>query len=135
MAQRFPEETIVALCSPRLADGERPIRIPEDLKGHTLIHSEVNIIRWREWLALHGAEGVDLERGPRFDRSFMAISAAVDSVGVCLESRLLVDRELKSGRLVAPFGLEGPKAACHTMMFLKTKANIPKVKAFREWIL
>lgn len=131
----FPQETIIALAAPALAFGQQPIHTPADLAQHPLIHSEVNLIRWREWLKPHPDAPVDLDRGPRFDRSFMAISAAVDGVGVCLESRLLVQRELASGQLVALFNGHGPKTQCHSLLFLKSKANVPKIKAFREWLL
>jgi DNA-binding transcriptional LysR family regulator len=40
--------------------------------------------------------------GPRFDRSFLSLSAAADGLGVALESTRLAERELASGRLVRP---------------------------------
>ena len=38
----------------------------------------------------------------RFDRSFLAIATAAEGLGAALESTLLAERELASGRLVAP---------------------------------
>jgi LysR family glycine cleavage system transcriptional activator len=130
----FPEETIVVLCAPAIAHGAQPIRAPADLRQHTLIHSEVNLVSWRDWLRRHAGLTLDLERGPRFDRSFMAINAAADGIGVAFESRLLIERELEGGRLVLPFGLEGPRLVCHSLLFLKSKAEVPKIKAFRQWL-
>lgn len=130
----LPEETIVVLCAPGLAQGGNPILKPADLVRHTLIHSEVNLVPWRDWLRLYRIDGVDLDRGPRFDRSFMAISAAVDGLGVALESRLLIQRELDTGRLTLPFDCLGPKLVCHRLVYLRSKARIPKIKAFHEWL-
>lgn len=130
----FPEDTVVPLCSPALANGLKPIRCAEDLSNHTLIHSEINILGWRDWARQHRKAHLDLERGPRFDRSFMAISAAVDGLGVCLDSLLLAERELLSGRLVVPFTTEGMKARGHGLAMLKSAADLPKVQAFREWL-
>lgn len=130
----FPEEIVLPLCSPELIHGDYPIRTPADLRHHTLIHSEVNLITWREWLRWAGAPTIDLTRGPRFDRSFMSISAAVDSVGVCLESHMLVQRELASGQLVAPFGLEGPTISGHSLMFMKSRGQLPKIHLFQTWL-
>lgn len=130
----FPEETIVVLCTPDLASGERPIRTLDDLRAHTLIFSEVNLVSWRDWLDQMGARGVPTDRGPRFDRTFMAVSAAVDGIGIGLESRLMIQRELDTGRLVLPFGMMGPRLVCHRLLFLRSKANVPKIKAFREWL-
>jgi len=129
----FPEETIVALCAPSLA-AEKPIHALDDLRRHTLIFSEVNLVPWRDWLDLMGGQDVPIGRGPRFDRTFMAVSAAVDGVGIGLESRLMIQRELEAGRLILPFGMRGPRLVCHRLLFLRSKANLPKIRAFREWL-
>nr|WP_067288965.1 transcriptional regulator GcvA [Marinobacterium profundum] len=131
----FPPETIVPLCAPELAEGEHPIRSVEDLRHHTLIHSEVCMVSWRDWLRQHRKVQFDISRGPRFDRSFMAISAAVDGMGVLLDSLRLVQRELQTGRLVAPLGLKGPKVHGYTFNVLKAQADLPKIRSFQDWLL
>lgn len=130
----FPPETIVPLCSPNLANGPHPIESPEDLRHHTLIHSEVCFVSWQDWMRQHRKVKLDISRGPRFDRSFMAISAAVDGIGVCLESLLLTQRELETGRLVAPLGLEGPQVQGYTFNILKSQAELPKIRNFQDWL-
>ncbi len=134
MVLPFPRETIVPLCAPALAKGEHPIRTPEDLRHHTLIHSEACLVSWRDWMRQHRKVKLDIARGPRFDRSFMAISAAADGLGVCLDSLLLVERELESGRLVAPFGFDGPKVQGYTVNLLKSRAELPKIRSFQDWL-
>ena len=99
-----------------------------------LIHSEVNFYSWRDWMREHPGVELDLERGPRFDRSFMSISAAVDGRGVCLESALLVDRELDSRLLVAPLGLKGPRLQCHSLSYVQSRLRLPKMHLFRNWL-
>ena len=91
-------EVITPLCAPALAPD---IRTPRDLLRHTLIESETKKVRWPAWFAANGhiAPG---PRGPRFDRSFLSLSAAADELGVALESTRLAERELASGRLVRP---------------------------------
>lgn len=132
----LPEEAVIALCSPDLLQrASHPIREPADLQYHTLIHSEVNLLTWYGWSKLHGDIKLDLERGPRFDRSFMSISTAVDGHGVCLESHILVEKELQTGRLVKLFGDDRDMVSCHSISMLKAKQNVPKVKAFQTWIL
>jgi len=82
------------------AQAER-IRTLEDLAEQTLIESEVKQVRWPAWFATNGVMAPEM-RGPRFDRSFLSISAAADGLGVALESTRLAERELASGRLVRP---------------------------------
>jgi LysR family transcriptional regulator, glycine cleavage system transcriptional activator len=134
MVLDLPLETIVPLCSPRLANGEHPVRTVADLRHHTLIHSEGCLVGWRDWMRQHRKVVLDITRGPRFDRSFMAISAAADGMGVCLESLLLVQRELETGTLVAPLGFDGLKVNGYTLNLLKSRADLPKVKSFQDWL-
>ena len=130
----FPPETVVPLCAPALANGPHPIRTPEDLSHHTLIHSEACLVGWRDWRRQHRKVKLDVTRGPRFDRSFMSISAAVDGLGVCFESLLLAERELQSGHLVAPLGRDGPKVQGYTFNLLKSRTDLPKIRSFQEWL-
>lgn len=130
----FPTETVVPLCSPALASGANPIRKPKDLERHVLIHSEVCLVNWRDWMRRHPEVKLDLKRGPRFDRSFMSINAAVDGLGVCLESLLITQRELETGKLVAPLGFDGLLVKGYTFNVLKSSADLPKVRNFQEWL-
>lgn len=130
----FPPETIVPLCAPALVQGEIPLERVDDLANHMLIHSVRCLVTWRDWMRLHRKVKLDISRGLRFDRSFMSISAAVDGLGVCLESLLLVQRELESGKLVAPFGRAGPRVQAYTFNVLKSKVDLPKVRSFQDWL-
>lgn len=135
VVEELPEEAIVALCAPALAAGRAGIRRPRDLSHHMLIHGETNLYRWLDWQRDHPEVELNLQRGPRFDRTFMSINAAIDGLGVCLESLMLARRELDSGRLVLPFGDEGPRIRCHSLVYLASRARLPKMKLFREWLL
>ncbi len=130
----FPEDVIVPMCAPRVANGTRPIRAIEDLAGHTLIHGEINILGWRDWSRRNRKARLDLDRGPRFDRSFMAIRAAVDGLGICLDSMLLAEQELRAGELVILFPETAMRARGHGFLALRSKLDTPKLAAFREWI-
>jgi LysR family glycine cleavage system transcriptional activator len=134
IVEPFPPETIVVLCAPSLTEGDKPIRSAGDLNRHALIHSEVNLFSWRDWQCAHPGVELNLGRGLRFDRSFMSISAAIEGRGVCLESRLLVQRELASGSLVMPLGPEGPSIRCHSLAYVRSRRALPKVASFRDWL-
>ena len=128
----FPGDVIVPMCSPKLANGLKPIRSVEDLSRHTLIHGEIDILGWRDWSRRNRRARLDLERGPRFDRSFMAIRAAVDGLGVCLDSMLLAEQELRSGQLVAVLPETAMTARGHAFITLRSKSATHKVTDFRE---
>ena len=130
----LPQETVVPMCAPELANGVRPIRTPKDLRHHMLIHSEACLVGWRDWLRRNRSVTLDLGRGLRFDRSFMAIGAAVDGLGVCLDSLLLAQREIETGRLVMPLGPNALQLQGHNLVFLKSCADLPKIVAFQDWL-
>ena len=75
------EETVTPLCTPDLA---RAIRTPMDLFRQVLIESETKQVRWSDWFARNGLPA-PRPQGVRFDRSFLAIAAAVEGLGVALE--------------------------------------------------
>jgi LysR family glycine cleavage system transcriptional activator len=130
----FPDDVVVPMCSPRLANGLRPIRRVEDMAGHTLIHGDITILGWRDWSRRNRKARLDLDRGPHFDRSFMAIRAAVDGLGVCLDSMLLAEQELRAGTLVVVLRETAMKVRGHGFVTLRSKANALKVVAFRDWL-
>jgi DNA-binding transcriptional LysR family regulator len=91
-------EVVTPLCAPSLSP---LIRCPGDLMNQTLIESDNKKVRWPAWFAANGL-AAPIPSGLRFDRSFMSLSAAADEIGVALESTLLAEREIASGRLVRP---------------------------------
>ena len=130
----LPEEVIIPMCAPALIDGPKPIHTPKDLCHHTLIHSEATLVGWDDWVRSKPNLKLNLKRGLRFDRSFMSIGAAVDALGVCLESLLLVQREIEMKQLVMPFGLDSLKIRGHNIAYLTSMAELPKIKAFQNWL-
>ncbi len=107
-AERLIAEAVLPVCSPRLLDGARPIRTPEDLAGHVLLHDlspdlDPSCPDWPMWLKARRVSGVDPRPGPRFSQSALVIEAAVMGRGVALAKRTLAQADLEAGRLVAPF--------------------------------
>ena len=125
-------EVITPLCAPALAPD---IRTPRDLLRHTLIESETKRVRWPAWFAANGhiAPG---PRGPRFDRSFLSLSAAADELGVALESTRLAERELASGRLVRPLRdvCEDVVYTGHWLVFPRSMRYSQPLVVFVGWL-
>jgi DNA-binding transcriptional LysR family regulator len=126
------KETVTPLCTPRLA---RSIRRPADILGQNLIQSDNKQVRWPDWFTLNGLAAPP-PRGFRFDRSFLAIAMAVDGLGVALESTLLAERELASGRLVAPLLQRSHSIhyVGHHLVSPKTLHPLRPLRLFTEWL-
>ncbi|RZL90814.1 MAG: LysR family transcriptional regulator [Variovorax sp.] len=59
---------------------------------------------WAEWAALMNCEDIGLTPHERYEHFYLVIEAAVSQLGVALVPRYLVEKEIESGQLVAPFG-------------------------------
>ena len=135
-------EVALPVCSPQLLERDPPLRRPEDLRHHTLLHVQWRTEddaapSWRMWLRAAGIEGVDAERGPRFNVEGMALEAAIAGQGVALASAAVVEGDLKAGRLVRPFPPSASQATAFSyyLVYPEAKAGDPKVMAFRDWVL
>jgi LysR family transcriptional regulator, glycine cleavage system transcriptional activator len=127
------EESFFPVCSPRYAP-VASIR-PDELTQHRLIHSVKARLQWPQWFA---AAGVGTSQGWSrllFDRSHMAIDAAVDSLGIALESNLMMWRELLESTLVCPV-IDPPQMTLTTQWIVCPFDHLrkAKVQTFLEWI-
>lgn len=127
------------VCSPALLKGQHPLRRPEDLRHQTLLHVDWKDAEasWRMWLLAAGLPDIDPTRGPHFTLESMAVQAALDGQGVALVGDILVADHLAAGRLLRPFdpSLSTPLSFSFYLLSAPDRAELPKVAAFREWLL
>ncbi len=132
-------DAVFPVCSPKLLEGPHPLRRPEDLRHHTLLHDEVSrhdeSPDWRSWLQAAGVDGIDWRRGPGFSDSSMVIEAAAAGQGVALGHRWLAAADLESGRIVMPFGPVVPSKFAYYLVSPPAVAERRRVRLFREWLL
>ncbi|MGH6899264.1 MAG: transcriptional regulator GcvA [Geminicoccaceae bacterium] len=133
--ERLFQTALMPVCSPILRDGPHPLRQPEDLAHHTLLHALDGGDDWRLWLRAAGVQGIDPTRGPKFDSITLVLQAALNGAGVGIGRRQLVEAEVASGRLVAPFDLELTDECAYYFVAPGAMADQPKVVAFRDWLL
>ena len=132
--------TITPICSPKLLTGEHPLRTPEDLKHHMLLHDDTGDMYdgesfWEVWLDAAGVTGIDAKRGARFSHAVLAFEAAIDAVGVVASMPSLAAVELASGKLVMPFDLKVPLDSAYYLVCEPHAKTRPAVAAFRDWLI
>ena len=132
--------TISPICSPKLLTGEHPLRTPEDLKHHMLLHDDTGDMYdgesfWEVWLEAAGVTGIDAKRGARFSHAVLALEAAIDAVGVVASMPSLAAEELASGKLVMPFDLKVPLDSAYYLVCEPHAKTRPSVAAFRDWLI
>ncbi|MDB5838463.1 MAG: transcriptional regulator, LysR family [Herminiimonas sp.] len=131
---------VFPVCSPALMKGPHPLRVPADLKHHTLLHDESKYSDassnpdWAMWLRFAGVEGVDATRGPSFWPSHLVIDAALDGLGVALVKKNWVGTDLAEGRLVRPFDLSLPVEFSYFVIYPESRINDKPIKRFVDWI-
>jgi LysR family transcriptional regulator, glycine cleavage system transcriptional activator len=126
-------EHVTPLCAPAMAAG---INRPEDLLSLTLIQSDRKQVRWSDWFAENGLEAAAPHRAA-FDRSFLAIAAAVDGGGIVLESTRLAEREIMNGTLVPPLAGRSRDLVYvgHFLVFPRDGSKRQAVRKFGTWLI
>ncbi len=130
---RLMTEEVYPVCSPALIADGPALEKPEDLGRYTLLHDDMRE-DWRMWLMASGADGVDDKAGPSFQHSNLVIQAAIAGEGIALGRSVMVEDEIKAGRLVRPFDLALPASYAYYMVCPKSNLNRSKIKAFRSWL-
>jgi len=124
------------VCSPALLNGKRPLKCPEDLRDHVLLHTSTNGDDWRQWLTAAGLPS-DISKPPgiTFDLILMTVQAAIDGIGVAMGRTSYVQDDIAKGRLVVPFKIALPADAGFYLVSPEGTAEPPKLRAFRQWLI
>ncbi len=140
VTEHLMAEKIIPVCSPALLSGDNPIKRPQDLVHHTLLHDSGNdkdpgCPNWPMWLKAAGVDHKTGDRGLKFNQSSLVIEAAVAGKGVALAKAALALADLEAARLVIPFDLTTPTEFSYYVVHPPSKSSSPAVKAFKNWVL
>ncbi len=132
LVEAVAEERFLPVCAPALA-APGSLRA-EELGRHRLIHSVKSQVQWAGWFAEAGTT-MPQARRVLFDRSHMAIDAAIAGMGIALESTLMMGDALRDGRLACP--VAAPPAIRRRTQWLVCPADRlrrRRVRAFVDWM-
>jgi LysR family transcriptional regulator, glycine cleavage system transcriptional activator len=127
------EEFFFPVCAPSHCP---PDSLSADaVRDYRLIHSVKSQVQWPLWFERAGTLPAAEAQRVLFDRSHMSIDAAVDGVGLALESTLMMWRELRDGTLVIPVA-EAPRICLTTQWIVCPfeHLNKAKVQLFIDWL-
>lgn len=123
-------EAVVPVCAPGfVADGS------DASSHHTLLQCTSRPEAWHEWFLEQGLHSQNSYHGPRFDTFYMCIRAAQSGYGVALVPQYLVADELAQGSLMIPWNYAMPSSGAHFIAHAEHAGEIPKVKAFLNWMV
>lgn len=127
------DETIQPLCAPALAAG---ITTPGDLLTRPLIGTRGNALSWRSWFR---RQGIDFDRAGaaamELDPSDVAIEAAVGGLGIVLESNVLTENEIATGRLMAPLPSQAVTGPGYWLLPSPAGGGAVGAAPVRAWLL
>ena len=128
------EERIVPLASPAFIQ-EHHLKRPDHLLGVKLIQSNVSVIQWSDWFAAFADKRAPDRFTVRFDRAQMSLDAAMQGLGVALESTTIAGRHIAERKLRPVFGLDkAVKVKAHFAVYPARHAKRPPVEAFLAWV-
>ena len=139
-SRRLFGERLFPVCSPALAsDRARPLKRPEDLKHHVLLHIDDERgrfpwLNWSAWLAAIGIDRLAPAGSLRFNHFDQVIQAAVDGQGVALGREPLIDRLLRQRKLVAPFPDRYGTPRAYYIVRSAHGALRDEAQAFSDWL-
>jgi LysR family glycine cleavage system transcriptional activator len=129
-------DELFPVCSPALLKGSRPLKSPQDLAQHTLLHTSGGYDDdWRLWLTAAGLPtDISEQPGLTFDLIFVTVQAAIDGIGVAMGRTSYVEGDVADGRLVVPFETTLPSDAGFYLVSPVARADSGKLAAFRHWL-
>lgn len=134
-AIRLFAEHFTPVCSPSLATDTAPLKSLEDLAAHTLLHAKLRPDDWRIWLKAARLEALVPAHEQTFETRNFAIAAAIRGLGVAIIDPLLVEEELRDGRLIQPFPQTLATESAYYFVWPEQGEENPQITAFRQWLV
>jgi LysR family glycine cleavage system transcriptional activator len=126
------DDWILPVCSPRLLREIGPLNSVADLQKHDLLFVESEV--WDAWFRVLGESGRE-SRWPLLNDSLSILMAAEQGQGIALSRWSLVARDIAAGRLVRPIDTVVRTDWSYYFVAPPHYYDLPKVAAFREWIM
>jgi len=133
------QNEVFPACSPALLQAGPPLRTPDDLRHHALIHDQAVerdplVPTWSMWLKAAGVRDMPAISGLSVSTNHLALEAAIAGHGVVLAYSTIAAADLAAGRLVRLFSLALPDLFAYYIVTAPGALERPKVKAFRDWL-
>jgi LysR family glycine cleavage system transcriptional activator len=134
-AAKLIDVRFTPMLSPKLAATVGGIHVHADILKLPLI--DATDPWWVTWLTAHGLPTEILSSQISLAMSSQAIdaSAAIAGFGVALLTPAYYRQELADGRLIQPFDEVMEEPSAYWLAYPEARRNVPKIKAFRDWII
>ncbi|WP_292397453.1 LysR substrate-binding domain-containing protein [Mesorhizobium sp.] len=139
---RYPGLDVVSLFTPRLVVVGSP-----SLLVHGPLHSPADCLRypllqdrdradWPIWLEANGVKPTrSAAKGPSYADDALLIQGAIAGQGLAIVRDVYAARALESGSIVLAIDAPVPTSAGYFVVVRPDRIAIPKIAAFRQWII
>lgn len=125
-------EWVGAICSPDYL-ATSGVRDVSDLSKERLLTTKTRPQTWKDWYSSLQLDASDLLEMEFFEHFYLLIQAAKVGLGFACVPRMLVEAELESGALVAPFGFV--QGAAKLVLWVSPNARLRSDTAdLEKWI-
>jgi len=121
------QELVAPVCIPDLLKAG-----PLALEQQCLLHTQTRPKAWTLWGELSGT-ATNSASSAHFEHFYLSLQAANAGLGVAIGSIYMVEDDLKSGRLVAPFGFLADGSTYH-LLSTEPFAQDMRRLVFLDWI-
>ncbi|TQP36399.1 DNA-binding transcriptional regulator DsdC [Vibrio cholerae] len=133
-------ETIIPVCTPEYAKKYSLTSSMDNLYNATLLHDNQawnynsDADEWKTWANANQLENLENISRIGFDRSDLAVIAAINNAGIAMGRFSLVKSQLSSGELMTPY--PNTEVICKQRYYVATLPNKhnQKVKLFIDWL-
>jgi DNA-binding transcriptional LysR family regulator len=126
-------EQLIAVASPALV-AAHPTASAEDVAALPLLQASTRPYAWRQWFESLGLKVEHDMAGARMELFSMLSEAAAQGLGAALVPRVLVERELASGRLLQLLAHEHDSGRAYRLIHPPHKGEQPALQAFAAWL-
>jgi len=141
-AVRLFGEMVFPVCSESALAG-RKLKLPQDLSGQVLLHYDdperrYPWLSWDVWFELTQTRGVKPAGVLRFSHYDQLIQAAIDGQGIALGRTRFVDKWVKLGKLILPFGKRYMRSPADSRAYFvvlpRGAGSRPEAAKFSQWL-
>lgn len=108
---------------------------PSHLVNAPLLHLTTRPMAWADWFDAIGLEAATGLKGPRYEQFSLLAQAAAAGLGVALLPRILIEDELASGRLVAPFDVTFKSPNAYYWVVPEEKGSSGVLQHLTQWLI
>ncbi|MBZ0059699.1 MULTISPECIES: LysR family transcriptional regulator [Enterobacteriaceae] len=112
-----------------------PLRQGSAVESLTFLHPTRDKTDWSLWLERQAMQPSAMHKNQHFDTMDLAITAAIQGLGVAIADETLVAEDIRAGRLVRPYASSIKTGASYRLVLRESRGKAAGLAAFRECLL